>query len=383
MASLRICVDGRSLGSVGGVSVYTRSLLEAMDRKDRVNSYKVLISLKGAAPHFLTRFRTRRLLIPGRIANAVWRRLPLFPMNIGLGACDVFFSPNFTLPLLTARTKAVLTVHDLAFMKLDGIVTSSTRRFLEHWVPYSIRRADAIIAVSESTKRDIISQFGVPEGKIRTIPCACGPEFGPLESPEGGFRRIAVKYGLPKRFILYHGTLEPRKNLPVLLRAYAKAKARLDGVHLVCSGKKGWLYEGIFNEARELGLQGNIHFPGYIEEADLPLLFNSCLFFVFVSKYEGFGLPVLEAMKCGKAVIVSNVSSLPEVTGNAGVLVEADDPAALAEVMIRLVDDTAYRLGLEKASLLRSRDFSWEAAATETITVIESIAGAGMHADRD
>ena len=193
-------------------------------------------------------------------------------------------------------------------------------------------------------------------------------------------KALRARYGLPERYVLYHGTLEPRKNIPSLLKAYSIAKPRLGNVKLVISGKKGWLYESIFATVTNLGLQDDVFFPGYIENDDLPLLYNACEFFSFVSGYEGFGLPILEAMGCGKAVITSNVSSMPEVAGNAAAIVAPHDIAKLAEVMLRLHENEGYRQSLEKASLKRAAEFSWANTAKQTLAVLDEVARKGRAA---
>lgn len=372
---MRISVDCKSLETVCGVAVYTRELMRHILALDQRNRYQLLLRNKGSFPMKAANLEKRRVRLPGRIAHFIWKRWRIFPMDAFLGGTEIFFSPNFTLPYLRPRVKAVITVHDLAFLKMPENMTKATNGFLGDWVGYSIRRADHIISVSESTKRDIIEFFGVEESKVSVVYSGYHERFRKSESDPAMAAAFKVKYGLPDRYILFHGTLEPRKNLPMLLKAYASAKHSLQGVKLVLSGRKGWLYEGIFQAAVELGLSGDVFFPGFIDDDDLPMLYYQCEFFAFVSKYEGFGFPVLEAMACGKAVIVSDISSLPEVVGDAGRRIQPDDWEGLARIMIELSEDGEFRARLERASLERAKMFSWDSAARKTLTILESVIG--------
>jgi glycosyltransferase involved in cell wall biosynthesis len=376
---IRIAVDCKSLETVCGVAVYTRELLRSLIPIDGKNSYQLLLRRKDSFPMQAANLKKYRVSVPGRIAHFIWKHWRILPLDIFLDRPGVYFSPNFTLPYLRRRVKTVITVHDLAFIKMPENMTAASNAFLSYWVGYSIRAADHIISVSQSTKSDIMEMFGIDEKRISVVYSGYHEKYVPLQPGTAQTAALRAKYRLPERYILYHGTLEPRKNLPMLLKGYASAKSRLGGIKLVLSGRKGWLYEGIFDTVKELGLTDDVVFSGYIDDADVPLLYNLCEFFVFVSKYEGFGFPVLEAMACGKAVIVSDVSSLPEVVGDAGCKVPGDDWEELGRVMIKLSEDEAWKKKLEKASLDRAKAFSWENASRETLEVLERTAAGNAY----
>jgi glycosyltransferase involved in cell wall biosynthesis len=377
----KITVDCRSLKTVCGVAVYTRQLLGSMFRLDDRNRYDLMVWNRGDFPGGHANVGKNVVRLPGTISHAIWKRWRILPYDLFLGQPDIYFSPNFSLPYLRPRVKTVITVHDLAFLRMREIITPKNFEFLKYWVTYSIRRADRIISVSESTKNDIREFFGDAADKTTTILSACDSAFRPITVSATERKALSERYGLPDRYILYHGTLEPRKNLPILLKAYAMAKPRLGGTKLVMSGKKGWLYESIFTTVTELGLVDDVVFPGFIEDGDLPLLYNGCEFFTFISRYEGFGIPLLEAMACGKSVITSDVSSMPEVGAKAAMYFSPADYQGLAGGMLKLHEDAAFRKRQEDASLIRAGEFSWERTARESLAVLAGL-GAETGAER-
>ena len=207
--------------------------------------------------------------------------------------------------------------------------------------------------------------------RITTTPLAAGPGFYVPSAAE--VDEACARYGLtPGRYLLYLGVLEPRKNVPHLLDAYARIAARFPDVPLVIAGKKGWFYEAIFEKVKALKLEAQVRFPGYVPDADLPRLYGGARAFVYPSRYEGFGLPVLEAMQCGVPTITSNVSSMPEVAGEAALLVSPDDCGGLADAMTRLLTDDALAQDLSRRGLAQARQFTWERCARETRAVYQA-----------
>ncbi|MBC7226910.1 MAG: glycosyltransferase family 4 protein [Thermoflexales bacterium] len=287
---------------------------------------------------------------------------------------DLFHATEHLLPRFS-RIRTVFTLHDLIFLFHPETHKPLNRWFLTLMMPRFLRAADAVIAVSECTKRDAVRAYGIPEEKITVIYEGVSLRFRPAD-PEA-VRVVRAKYGLPEHFILYVGTIEPRKNLTALLEAYAALQARNTqyATRLVIVGKKGWLYEGFFRRLRELGLEEHVHFTGYVPDEDLPALYSAADLFVFPSLYEGFGLPVLEAMACGVPVVCSNTSSLPEVAGDAALLVDPADVRALAEAMERVLADEALRATLRTRGLERARQFTWEATARRTLEVYRRVVG--------
>lgn len=279
-----------------------------------------------------------------------------------LGGFDLYHAMTFVSPLVLNRP-SVVTVYDLSFMRYPEVLSTARRLYLRLFTALSCRRAARVIGISESTARDVRDLLNIPQAKIDV---ALGgydtATYTPL-SPNtvGDFKR---KNGLPDRFWLFVGTLEPRKNLVTLLDAYARLKTRPP---LVIAGGKGWLYEEIFERVARYNLAGEVHFPGFLPAEDLPLWYNSAEVFVYPSVFEGFGLPVLEAMACGTPVIVSDASSLPEVAGNAGLCIPPHDVDAWADALHRAYIDAAWRESATARGLAEAKRFTWRHTAESTI----------------
>jgi glycosyltransferase involved in cell wall biosynthesis len=295
------------------------------------------------------------------------------PLDAVIGPTTIFHGTDHLLPP-TRRVRTVFTVHDLIFRFYPEHHLPLNRWYLTLMMPRFLRAADALIAVSDQTKRDVVALYGVPAERIHVIPEGVAPRFQPVEDPA---RQAALRQrlGLPERFLLYLGTIEPRKNLIGLLDAYHALVTAGEEADLVIAGRPGWLYSPVFAHVRRLGLEQRVHFTGWIDDADVPTLLSAARAFVFPSLYEGFGLPPLEAMACGTPVVVSNASSLPEVVGEAGVLVSPTDRAALAEALRRVLADDALVASLREKGLRQARRFRWENAALETLAVYRTVAG--------
>jgi glycosyltransferase involved in cell wall biosynthesis len=237
-------------------------------------------------------------------------------------------------------------------------------------MPRFLRAADVIIAVSECTRRDAVRLYGIDQAKIRVVYEGVNPRFRPLDDREQ-LEALRHRYALPARFLLYVGTIEPRKNLPALFEAFKQIG--LPGVKLVIVGKKGWLYDETFARLQALGLEREVVFTGFVPDDDLPGLYTLAEAFVFPSLYEGFGLPVLEAMACGTPVITGNVSSLPEVMGDAGILVAPGDVGGLVTALKRVLTDSHLRAQMSAKGLAQARKFTWEKAAQETLAVYRRV----------
>jgi glycosyltransferase involved in cell wall biosynthesis len=270
------------------------------------------------------------------------------------------------------RAARVVTIHDLAFLLFDDKHSPAQRRYLEISTRAAVRRAERIIAVSENTRQDILRLLHVSPDKVVTISEAAGSEFAPLPSAE--VEAFRARRALPNRFFFYLGTLEPRKNIPALLRGYALMRQQEPNAPvLIIAGPKGWLYDEIFTLVRELQLEPFVSFPGFIPRDELALWFNAALCFIYLSEYEGFGLPPLQAMACGIPPIINNASSLPEVVGDAGILVNVHDLADVAGSLRRMACDEAKRLELGQKALERSHTFSWQRAARETLKIYQAV----------
>jgi glycosyltransferase involved in cell wall biosynthesis len=265
-----------------------------------------------------------------------------------------------------------LTIHDLSFLRVPDAAYPTLRAYLEVAVPRSARRASHLIAVSESTRRDIIELLGIPEERVTAVPEGVGPEFYPDEGEIA--RSLLAPLGVPARFILSVGTLEPRKNYPRLLEAYSLLRRRGVPYPLVIAGRPGWLYEPIFERLVELRLGDHVCFL-QPDDAELRALYSCTEMLVYPSLYEGFGIPPLEALACGAVVACSATSSLPEVVGDAALTFDPYDIDAIAAVMERALGDVELRKTLRQAGPGRAASFSWERTAEETARVYRQVAG--------
>ncbi len=283
---------------------------------------------------------------------------------IGLSAFDLYHALAFVSPVLLNKP-SVVTVYDLSFIHFPEVLTTARRLYLRMFTALSCRRAARVIAISHSTAQDVHESFGIPLGKIDIAPPGYDQAvFHPLPAEEVAVFR--QKNGLPERFWLFLGTLEPRKNLVTLLDAYA-ALPESERLPLFLAGDKGWLYDDIFARVQEHQLQGQVFFPGFIPAEDLPLWYNSAEVFILPSVYEGFGIPVLEAMACGTPVIISQASSLPEVAGKSGIHVPPRDRAAWTDALHHAYLDAHWRAEHSHIGLLEARHYTWHNTAHQTV----------------
>jgi len=285
---------------------------------------------------------------------------------------DVLFVPAHVLPIVHPP-RSVVTIHDLGYLHFPRAHRLLDRLYLDLSTRFNARAAAHIIADSQATKRDLVERYGVEPSKISVIYPGYDEEaFQPVREREA-IEAVKTRYGIAGDYILFVGTIQPRKNLVRLMEAFSLLKRQAADLQLVIAGKKGWLYEAVFRRVEELGLEGQVVFTGYVAEEDLPALFSGARLFVFPSLYEGFGLPVLEAMACGTPVVCSNASSLPEVAGDAALLFDPLDVEGMAAAMERILGDERLRTELVERGLKRARGFSWEKCAQETLAVLESV----------
>lgn len=279
----------------------------------------------------------------------------------------LFHATEHLLPVIPGA-RSIFTLHDAAYLLFPQHHLLQNRIFLTLMMPRFLRRAERVICVSAATRRDALRFYRLDPDKVVTIPEGVEPRFAPVTDP-GRQEAVHQKYHLPARYILYVGTLEPRKNLVTLLEAYAALRARQPEVGLVLAGGKGWLYADTFERLRALGLEPHVTLTGYVPDDDLPALLSGAEVFAFPSVFEGFGLPPLEALACGAPVVCSNASSLPEVVGEAGLLLPPTDVRAWVEALEAVLTDPARRADLRARGLARARMFTWEAAARATLAV--------------
>lgn len=344
-----------------GIHGYLYNTLLRLPAADPELRYTVLLGA-GDLPAD-PKWQTERPPLPtsNPLLRIMWEQT-MAPWRLARLSPDLFHGMGFALPLLWGGP-SVVTIYDLSFIRYPDRLPALRRLYLKSIVPVSARRARRVLTISESMMQEIHAVLGVPPTLIDVARPGISPDFHPLEPQTvEGFR---AQKGLPARFILYVGTLEPRKNLPTLLRAYAGLPQRAD-VKLVLAGARGWQTEAIFALIEELGLQHDLILPGYVPYDELPLWYNAADVFVYPSVYEGFGLPVSEALACGRPVIASDVSSLPEAAGPGGILLAPDDVAAWSAALATLLDDQTQRAALGRQGQEYTRQFSWEITARQT-----------------
>jgi glycosyltransferase involved in cell wall biosynthesis len=290
------------------------------------------------------------------------------------GPIDLLHATDFVLAPSNARRK-LLTIHDLAFLFYPDAAMPSLHHYLNVVVPRSVHRADALVADSQHTANDLSEQWQVPPEHITVVQGAVDHEhFRPVRDPSR-LASVRQRYGLGERpYILALSRIEPRKNFVRLIEAFAGARAAAKLPHrLVIGGRKGWLYETIFDRVQELGLGDHVLFPGFVEDADLPALYSGAAFFAYPSLYEGFGLPIVEALACGAPVLTGDNSCLPEAGGPGAIYVQAQDLDSIAEGIISLATDEALAARLATAGQEHAAQFTWERSAQQLLSAYRKL----------
>ena len=355
----------------GGIGRYTRELLRALARVDAANHYALFYASREprhALPPLGANFHTRALPFHDVWLARLWGRARVpAPVEWITGAVDVYHSPDFTLPPTRRGTRTLLTVHDLSFVRDPGSAAPGLLTYLNAVVPRSVARADHVLADSFATRDDLIDLYKTPANKISVLYCGVEDVFRPITDP-AALAAVRAKYrlgGAP--FVLAVSTLQPRKNYVRLLEALARMAD--PELRLVFAGGKGWLYDSIFAAVERLGLRERVTFMGFVDDADLPALYTAARILAYPSLYEGFGLPMLEAMACGTPVVASTASCLPEVAGDAALLIDPYDVAALAEALTRAHTDEPLRATLIDLGRRRAAGFRWDESARQLIAL--------------
>jgi glycosyltransferase involved in cell wall biosynthesis len=302
--------------------------------------------------------------------SSVGRALLTIPIGIVRQGIDIFHGLDHVgLPPFFKRSKYIVTIHDIIPVLLPHTFTPRHRLIVRAALTRVCRQADMVIVPSQATREDILQHYRLREDRIVVIPYGCDARFRPVRDP-ARLSQIRLKYGLPPLYMLFLGRQDPRKNVMTLLQAFARLRRarRLDPtLCLVVAGSPAWRSPDMCRTLQHLGLENVVCFPGTIDEEDIPALYCGAVVFVFPSLYEGFGLPVLEAMRCGVPVIASNVSAIPEVAGDAALLIDPLNVESLSEAIWQVVHDTALRQTLQEKGVMQAQRFSWEAAARQTL----------------
>lgn len=373
---MRIGIDARPLTTNrGGISRVIHSVLEALERIDKANTYLLYANRDFDLPFDNPRWQKRLHLSFSWMPGTLWLQIGATEL-IQSDGLDVFLGSAHVLPLrLPSTLRKLLIVHDLVWKLFPETATAYDQLIQRLFSKRSIKTADIIIAVSESTKRDLQKFLGVEAEKIRVIHNGVSPNFHPYD-PQNAAKLVAGKYGTYPNYICAVGTLEPRKNLATLIEAFAILKKH-DGCacQLVIAGPKGWGNLQLQKKAERAGLtEDDVKFLGFVPDADLSLLYSGASTFVFPSLYEGFGLPLLEAMACGTPVACSNRSSLPEIGADAVLYFNPESAEEMASVVSKILIDTTLRESLIRRGLKRARLFSWESCAKSFLSAFNEVA---------
>ena len=371
---MRIAFDGTTLTpGRTGVGYYTEHLLQHLAREVESAGHELIVvsnqpidTTQPLPRHVRVHDRMR---FPLRIA---WLQM-LAGRVLDSVRADVAHFTNGMLPLGTSAAR-VVTIHDVS-LKLYPECHPLRRRVINRpLVAVAAKVADAVVAVSHSARNDLLKFHQIPAERVSVVHEAAGPGFKPIADIRQ-HARIRMRYGLPERFLLYVGAIEPRKNLPRLMEAFKAARQQGVAHELVCVGPYGWSSRDLYRRVDDLGLRRIVHFTGYVPRADLPVIYNLADVFVFPSIYEGFGLPVIEAMACGTPVITANSSSLAEIAAGAAETVDPYDTEALTDAIVRLAADRERRQVLSARGLARAQEFSWERTAKEMLALYGRVAG--------
>lgn len=373
---LQPCLKNKS-----GIGIYTYELAKRLQ-------YYPGCDLTGDIFNFLNRnnivkdvaglnFNKRTCtLFPYGIYRRIWHKLPIKYNDLFKDKVELYHFFNFIVPP-RIEGKVINTIHDLTFLLYPDTMSEANLKRITQDIEYSIKRSDKIVTISQSSKRDLISKLHILSKDIEVIYPGVDYELFAAKCSEEEVARVRMKYHLPTTYVLYMGTLEPRKNIESIIKAFSLLRQQtskdMSHVKLVLAGKKGWMYDSIFEQVETLGLKDEVIFTDYVAEEDKPIIYSQAKVFVFPSLYEGFGIPPLEAMAASVPVITSNVSSLPEVAGDAALMVEPTDTSALASHMYDILTNEAYAKLLVQRGLVQAKKFNWNDSVKQLYALYESV----------
>ena len=367
-----------------GIGRYTFELAQQLSHLNEIEDLKLFSghNFTGTLPNLTSNapmsFALRQRLLKSRLSVSLFRLIsPVLKAKALMKHTDhIFHGPNFYLPPF--KGPSVATFHDLSMYLWKQCHPPERLRYMHKEISLSVKRANMLITDSEYTRREITEYFGWSEAKIRVAPLASSGSFFPQDADQ--IRDVLTRYELQADgYSLYAGTIEPRKNIGTLLDAYASLAPSLrNRIPLVLCGYRGWQSDKLHARIEGAAREGWVKFLGYVPDEELPKLFAGARLFVFPSLYEGFGLPVLEAMSSGTPVISSNAASLPEVAGNAAALFNPLDTEALRDLLTQGLEDESWRLITRNKGLARAAEFSWKKCAEKTLSVYKEVAASAF-----
>jgi glycosyltransferase involved in cell wall biosynthesis len=366
---LRIAIDAHSVGNkLGGNESYATNLIEALAEIDNVNQYKIFVTTREARDRFSDRWPNFQ--VRATLPHTPFIRIPLtLSAELRRNRVDVLHV-QFTAPPFSP-CPVVVSIHDLSFEHLPQTFKRRSRMQLRMTVRRSARNAAQVIALSEHARMDLINTYDLLPEKVNVVPLAAPAAFAPVRD-DNELQRVRQTYGIDGDYILSVGSIQPRKNLRRLIEAYSvlrHAQPECKLPQLVLVGKNAWLYDETLRALKDTDVGASILLTGYVPESDLPALYSGALCFIYPSYYEGFGLPPLEAMKCGAPVIVGNRTSLPEVVGDAALMIDPFDVNAIAGAIQKMITDSEFRSELRVKGLERAKEFDWKETARQTLAV--------------
>ena len=367
---MKIGIMLRHIDEKGGVGVYTNSLLRELFTIDKSNQYLLMYKDSNSIGKFsgYSNVQEKIIKMPTKL---LWDQIavPWIAMKEKL---DLIFNPKLSVPLMV-RCKTVFVFHGAEQFAHPEIFRFYDRFYFTITMPMFFKKANIIISPTEKGIKDIGFYLGVESSKVRPIHHGLNKQFINYDSSESSLECIRSKYILPDKFILFVGGLTPLKNIGNVLRAFSKLKIRLSGYKLVLVGFKRWNYKKDMELIKKLGSEDDVFFTGWVHDEDMPAIYSLAGLLVFPSLYEGFGLPLLEAMACGCPIVTSNVGGLPEVSGGAAVLVNPHDVDDIANAMFNVINDSYLRQDLIEKGYKQVKNFSWEKCAKEIIEVFREL----------
>ena len=372
----KVLIDATAIGQKkAGVGVYARELIRAL-----VNSkeFRFFILARDDDPDFdygeisdVTMLRISGIWLKYSPLRLIFEQT-ILPFFLWRHDIDLVHSLHYSFPLIHFRASRVVTIHDMTSFSMPELHMAFKKQHYRFYIRFARQKPDGIIFISNSARNDFVTRFGPPRGSVAVIHHGKSDDLQPCQD-DATLKSVREKYDLPSQMILYVGTIEPRKNLVRLVEAFSCVAQDFPAVALVIAGMKGWMYDDLFHRVQDLGLASRILFPGFIAEEDKVSLLCAAKVFAYVSLYEGFGLPVLEALACGIPTVTSNTSAIPEVAGNAAILVDPTDVKQIAGALRTLLSDSDLRNQLAEAGLIQAARFTWERTAAETLRVYRNV----------